>query len=127
MRSRIAAFLRPGRIADLELEHEPIDLRFRQRVGAFLLNGVLRRQYQERFFELEGLFPDGDLPLLHGLQQSALHLGGGAVDFIGEHQVGEDRSSARGESARLRIVNLGADDIRRQHVGRELQARKFAH
>ena len=34
---------------------------------------------------------DGDLPLLHRLQQRGLRLGRGAVDFVGEDQVAEDR------------------------------------
>ena len=36
-------FLFLGRIADLELEHEAIDLGLGQMIGAFLLDGVLRR------------------------------------------------------------------------------------
>ena len=38
---------------------------------------------------------DGDLAFLHHFQQRALHLGGRAVDFVGQHQIGEDRAQAR--------------------------------
>ena len=41
--------LRTVRIADDDVEHEAIELRFRQRIGAFLLDRVLRRQHEERF------------------------------------------------------------------------------
>ncbi len=109
-------------IADLQLEHEAVNLRFGQRISAFLLDGILRGQHQKRFLELEGLFADGDLLFLHGFEQGALHLGRRAVDFVGQHEVGEDRAFARGEAAGLRIVNLRADDVGRQHVRRELQA-----
>ncbi len=68
---------------------------------------------------------DRYLIFLHHLEQRALHLGRRAVDFIRQHQVGEDRPFAGGESAGLRIVNLGADDIGRQHVGRKLQPREL--
>ena len=37
-----------------------------------------------------GVVADGDLALLHGLEQGTLHFGGGTVDFIGQHKVGED-------------------------------------
>ena len=113
------------RIADLELEHEAVHLRFGQRIRAFLLDGILRGEHEERFVELVGLVADGDLLFLHGFEQRALHLGGRAVDFVGEHEVGEDRAFARGEAAGLRIVNLRADDVGGQHVRRELQAREF--
>ena len=113
------------RVADFQLEHEAVNLRFGQRIGAFLLDGILRGEHEERFFELEGLFADGDLFFLHGFEQRALHLGGRAVDFVGQDEVGEDRAFARGESAGLRVVNLRADDVGGQHVRRELQAREF--
>ena len=113
------------RVADFQFQHEAVNLRLGQRIGAFLLDGILRGQHEERFFELEGLFADGDLFFLHGFEQRALHLGGRAVDFVGQDEVGEDRAFARGEAAGLRIVNLRADDVGGQHVRRELQARKL--
>ena len=113
------------RIADFQFEHEAVNLRFRQRIRAFLLNRILRGQNEKRFFEFESLLANRDLLFLHGLEQRALHLGGGAIDFIGENEVGENRAFARGEAAGLRIINLRADDIGGQHVRRKLQARKF--
>ena len=82
------------RVADHQLEHEAVDLRLGQRVGAFLLDGVLRGQHEERFGQRIGLVADRDLPFLHGFEQRALHLGGRAVDFVGEDEVGEDRALA---------------------------------
>ena len=37
-----------ARVLDRKLEHEPVDLRFGQRIRAFLLDRVLRRQHEER-------------------------------------------------------------------------------
>ena len=37
-----------ARIADHDLEHEPVDLRLGQRIGALLLDRVLRGQHEER-------------------------------------------------------------------------------
>ena len=56
-----------------------------------MLDGVLRSHDKEWVWQTEGLFADGYLMLLHGLQQGTLYLRWGAVDFIGEDEVREDR------------------------------------
>ena len=38
-------------------EHEPVELRLGQRIGAFLLDGVLRGQDEERIGQLDGAAP----------------------------------------------------------------------
>ncbi len=76
-----------------------------------------------------GLARDRDLALFHGFEQGRLHLGRRAVDFVGEHQVGEDGAGAEIQRARAGAVlgqHFGAGDVRRQQVGRELDARKVA-
>ena len=60
--------------------------------------------------------------LLHRFQQRALHLGRRAVDFVGQHQIGEDGAAPGGERAGLRIVNLRADQVGRKQVRGELEA-----
>ena len=102
-----------GRVADLDHEHEAVDLRLGQRVGALLLDRVLRRHDDERLGQRIGRVADGDLPLLHRLEQRALHLGGRAVDLVGEHEVREDRAELRGELALLLVVDDGADEVGR--------------
>ena len=98
---------------------------FGQGVGAFLFDWVLRGQHQKGLFEPEGLVADGDLFFLHGFQQRALDLGGRAVDFVGEHEMGEDGAAPGGERAGMRVVNLGADHVGGKHVGRELESGEF--
>ena len=56
-----------------------------------LFNWVLSRQHEEGIGERMPNAADGDLPLLHGFEHGGLRLGGRAVDFVGEHHVGEDR------------------------------------
>ena len=68
------------------------------------------------------LFADGHLQLLHGFQQRALHLGRGAVDLVGQQQVGEDRPLARVKIRGLRVEDHGAGQVGRQQVGGELDA-----
>ncbi|MOA15089.1 hypothetical protein D3C78_1352290 [compost metagenome] len=51
-----------------------------------------------------------------------MHLGRGAVDLVGQHQVVEDRPLLEHEAGGFRAVDLGAGDVRRQQVGGELDA-----
>ena len=51
-----------------------------------------------------------------------LHLRRGAVDFVGQDEVGEDRALARAELRLGRDVDHRADQVGRQQVGRELDA-----
>ena len=79
------------RIIQLDQEHEPIELRLGQRIGPFLLDRVLRGQHQERRFESKRLADHRHLVLLHGFEHGRLRLRRGAVDLVGQHDVGEDR------------------------------------
>ena len=101
------------------LEHEAVGLRLGQGIGALLLDGVLRRHHQEGARQGIGLVAEGDLALLHGLEEGGLHLGGGAVDFVGDEQVCEDGALVRGEGSLALVVNQTADHVRRQQVRRE--------
>ena len=89
-----------GRVADLQLEQEAVELRLGQRVGALVLDRVLRGDDDERVGQRAGLALDRDLPLLHRLEQRRLGLGRRAVDLVGEQQVGEHRPLAEPELAR---------------------------
>ena len=106
----------------MQLEHETIDLRLRQRISPFLLDRILRRQYQERLLQGIRLVADGDLLFLHRFEQGALHFRGGAIDFVSQHEIGEDRALLDRKIPRARIVNLRADDVGGQQIGRELDA-----
>ena len=68
----------------------------------------------------------GDGVLLHRLQQRGLRLWRGAVDLVGEDDVREHRALHELEDAATgRVVfleQLGAGDVRRHEVGRELHA-----
>src|SRR6266550_2046112 len=80
------------RVANTHLEHEAVELRLGKRIRAFVLDRVLRCEYQERLAEVEGLPADRDLLLLHRLEQRRLHFPRRALDFVGEHEVGKDRT-----------------------------------
>ena len=70
---------------------------------------------------------DGDLVLLHRLQQRRLRLRRRAVDLVGQDHVGEDRALAGTGTRRLPdglvlLDHLGAGDVGGHQVGRELDA-----
>jgi len=56
----------------------------------------------------------------HRFQQGGLGLGRRAVDLVGQHHVREDRSLLELELAGLLVVDVGAGDVGRQQIGREL-------
>ena len=104
-----AAFLSFFGITDIELEHEAVELRFRQLIGSFLFKRILRGQNQKRIGERIGLIADRYLPLLHGFQQGALNFRRRAIDFVGEDQVRKNGAELCGELAATRIINQRAD------------------
>ena len=79
-------------IIDEDVEHEAVLLRFGQRIGAFLLDGVLRGQHEERIGQRVARAADGDLAFLHRFEQGGLRLGRRAVDLVGQNDVGEQRA-----------------------------------
>ena len=117
------------RVVDDDVEHEAIELRFRQRIGAFQLDRVLRREHEERLGQLVGLALHGDPVLLHRLEQRRLRLRRRAVDFVREHDVREDRARREHHLAAtgggVFLHQVGAGDVGRHQVGGELDAREL--
>ncbi len=68
---------------------------------------------------------DGHLSLLHGLQQRGLGLGRGAVDLIGQDDVGKDRALAQLEGVLGAVEDVSAGDVAGQQIGCELDALEF--
>jgi hypothetical protein len=112
-------------VAHRELEDEPVHLGFGQRVGALLLDGVLGGEHQERVRQRVGLVAERDLAFLHRFQQRGLHLGRRAVDLVGEQDVAEHRAEPGGELAGGGLVDLRAEQVGGQQIGRELDAREL--
>jgi hypothetical protein len=82
----------------------------------------VRREHEERPVERIGPPRGGDVVLLHRLEQRRLRLGRRSVDFVGEDDLREDRPFDESQPARafLLVEDLGAGDVRRHDVGREL-------
>ena len=124
MRSRICRSSDARGVVHLGLQQEAVHLRLRQRVGALLLDRVLGGEDQEGVRQRVRDVAQRHLPLLHRLEEGRLHLGGGAVDLVGEQQVREDRPLARHELAGLLLEDEGAHEVGRQQVRGELDARE---
>ena len=71
MRSRIFLQLVAAGVLHEQLEEEAVELRFGQRIGAFLLERILRGHHEERLFELADLAAGGHLLFLHRFEQGA--------------------------------------------------------
>ncbi len=112
---RVLGWSFPTRIVNQDVEQKSVQLRFGQRVSAFLLDGILSGQYKERLLEFEILASGGDLAFLHGLQKRSLCLWRCAVDLVCKNQVRKDRAARELEDTLLadRIVlqQFGARDV----------------
>jgi hypothetical protein len=108
------------RIAEGGAEEEAIELRLGERKGALILDGVVRREQEERMGELSGDAVRGDLPLGHRLEQRGLGLRSRAVDLVDEDHVREDRPGAELEVARLLVEDREPRHVGRLEVGRAL-------
>ena len=121
------ALLTLARVIHQHLEHEPVALRLRQRIGAFLFHRVLRSQHKERLIQRVRLAADCHRVFLHGLQQGRLRLGRAAVNLIGQDHLGENRAAREHQAAtafRIILNNLRAGDVRGHQVGGKLHALK---
>ena len=107
------------RIVDVDLHQEAVELGFGQRIGAFLLQRILRRQHVERARQIVARAGDRDMMLLHRLQQRRLGARAGAVDLVGHQQLGEHRARDEAEialAAGALLQHLGAENVGRHQV-----------
>ena len=116
-----AQLLRVRRIIDPRVEHETVELGFRQRVRAFLFDRVLGREDEEGRRQRVVLAGHRHGALLHRFEQGGLRFGRRSVDLVCQHDVRKNRPLHEFELARL-VEDLGADDVGGHQVGRELDA-----
>jgi hypothetical protein len=86
------------------------------------MGGIAGRDYEKRRRQRVRRPVGRDLALLHGFEQRALRLGGCAVDFIGEHELREDRSLVKLEAAAVAMEHGNAEHIGGEQIARELNA-----
>ena len=114
------------RVIHSDVEQKPIQLRFGEGVRSFLLQRILRGQYNKWSGNQVHLAAHTDVPLLHRFEHRGLCLGRRPIDFIGQHEIGKNR--AREEpvssfpSVWILLNHLGARHVAGHQVGRELDA-----
>ena len=112
------------RIVQLQLHQEAVHLGFRQRIGALLLYGVLGGQHHEQRRHGVTLPRHRDLALLHGFEQGGLHLGGGAVDLVGQDDVAKQGALLEADpvAAGGLLEDFAPGDVGGQQIRGELDA-----
>ena len=90
------------------MHNKPVHLSLGQRIGPFLLYGILGGHDHKQLGQLVRGSGDSDLALFHGLQQRCLDLGWRAVDFICQDNVAENGSLLEFEYL---LITLGKEDF----------------
>ncbi len=112
------------RVAECGAQRKAIELRFRERERALLLDRVLGRDHEKRRRQRARHAVDGHLLLGHRLEERRLRLRHRAVDLVDEHDVREDRPGPELELARLLVVDREPGHVRRLEIGRALDPRE---
>src|SRR5437870_877594 len=87
-----------------------------------ILAGVAAHRLRPAHDSARRIDVGGDLVLFHRLEQRRLRFRRGAVDFVGEDHLREDRAGAELEAAAVALVDRHAEDVGGQHVAGELDA-----
>src|ERR671935_1239998 len=114
--------VRGARVAELRLDEEAVELRFRQRERPLELDRVLGRHQKEGIGDLARNAVDSHLSLGHRLEHRRLRLRRRTVDLVDEDDVREDRPGTKLEVALLLVEHRQARDVRRLEVRRALNA-----
>ena len=114
------------RVRHVDAQHEAVELRLRQWIGALELARILRRQHQEILGQRVLVALGAHLPLFHGFEQRGLRLRSGAVDLVHQHHVGEQRPAPEHEFVLRRIEHVHADDVAGHEIGGALHALELA-
>jgi len=112
-------------VVHVDREKEAVELGFRERISAFMLNGVLGSHDEERIGKRIGFIADGNLMFLHCFEKRGLGLGRSTVDFICEDDIRENGAGDECKFMAARCIgaqDVGAGDVRGHKVGRELNA-----
>ena len=109
------------RVADVDLHEEAVELRLGQRVGALVLDRVLRRDDEERVGQRRGVSPSTDTWRSCIASSSAACVLGGVRLISSASSRFVNTGPGRNASSPPRSVHR-AGEVGRQHVGRELHA-----
>ena len=103
-------------------DQEAVELGFGQGKGSLVLDRVLGGEDHEGIGQRMGHAIDGDLALLHRLQQRGLGLRCGAVDLVGQDELGHDGTGPVLEATGLLVEDVDPGDVAGEEIGGELDA-----
>ena len=109
-------------VAHRHADQEAVELGLGQRKRPLVLDRVLRGEDDEWLGQRVGHAVDGDLALLHRFQQRGLGLRRGAVDLVGEDELGHDGPRPVLEAAGLLVEDVDPGHVAGQEIGGELDA-----
>jgi len=112
-------FIGELRIVEPYGKHKTVELGFRKRIRAFLLDRILGGQHKKGLLQNEMVACRRHSLFLHGFQQRRLGFGRRPVDLIGQNDIGKNRTGDKPELTIL-VQDLRADDIRWHQIGGEL-------
>jgi len=102
-------------------KEKPVKLWFGQGEGSGRRGVILGGYHQERVGELLGFSINGNLPLVHRFEEGGLGPGRGAVDLVGEEQVGKDGTGNEIEFTTLLAIDIVSDNIGGKQVRGKLE------
>ena len=113
-------------ITQTKLHQESIELSFGKGKSALVVNRVLSGDDQERRRQLVGRTVNRDAAFSHRFEQRRLSSRRGAVDFIRQHNLSENRAGAKLKFAGLLIEYRRPGYVGRQQIGRTLNSLELA-
>src|SRR5687767_1765332 len=108
----------PHRHAD----QEAVELGLGQGKSPLVFDRVLGGKDDEWLRQRMSHAVDGDLTLLHRFQQRGLSLRCGAVDLVGEDELGYDRTRTVFEAVSLLVEDIDSGHVAGEEIGGELNA-----
>ena len=114
------------RIAHRRLDKKSVELSFRQRIRAHILDRILRCDHHKRLVQKICPAVDGCLPFLHAFKKTRLRFRSRAVNLVRQKDVGENRSRDELKLGRFHIEKADAGNIARKKIGSELYPPAFA-
>ena len=114
-------FLERG-ISNTEAHQKPVELGFRKGKRPVIFGRILRGDDHKGLLKRMRLIIDGNLCFTHRFQETALGLRRGAIDLVGQHDVGKDRTRYELKPLFLPVKHGDADDVGRQQIAGELNA-----
>ena len=111
-------------IAHLDAHQKTIQLRFRKRISSMMFDRILRGDDQKRLRQRMSFSVHGNLRFVHGFEQRGLRARRGAIDFIGENDIREERARTEFKFACIGLVYADAEHVAGQKIGSELHALK---